>query len=380
MFEVFRKKTGYARLNHVSLGKNWPKWLKIMDKGRNMAIRKNLAMAPCISFLAACLFSVSVQADTVANFYKGKTVTIIVAAKAGGGHHKWSLFLSPYWEKYMPGNPNFITQNMGGAGGTKAANYLYNRSSQDGTAIGILLQDTPFAARLRKTGIKYDPQRFQFIGGAERPQPAFVALKEAGVKSLEDVKKKQVIIGSSGKGSQTYILPKLANGMIGTKFKIVTGYRGMAGIYKAMESKEVYAFQAGYSSVALIRPHWIDQKRIEVLAVNSLKPLPGWENKKLFKDYVTDPTDKKIVELIAGNDIIGRAWLAPPGVPKARLEALRASFKAIFSDEDALANAKKRKMDFGYVDWRGQQEHATNLSTAHDKLFDRVRYLMSLKN
>jgi len=328
----------------------------------------------------SCLASFTAHSNPVEKFYQGKTVTIVVAAKAGGGHHKWSLFLTPYWEKYLPGKPNFITQNMGGAGGTKAANYLYNRAAQDGTAVGILLQDTPFAARLRKTGIKYDPQKFQFIGGAERPQPAFVALKEAGVKTLEDVKTKQVIIGSTGKGSQTYILPKLANGMIGTKFKIVTGYRGMAGVYKAMDSKEVYAFQAGYSSVGLIRPHWIDQKRIEVLAVNSLEPLPGWENKKLLKDYVSDPTDKKILELIAGNDIIGRAWLAPPGVPKARLEALRAGFKKIFSDKDALADAKKRKMNFGYVDWTNQQAHAKNLSTAHDKLFDRMRYLMSLKN
>ncbi len=345
-----------------------------------MGLKQSALLAASIGMAAASLSGTAAKADAVADFYKGKTVTIVVAARAGGGHHKWSLFLSPFWEKYMPGKPNFITQNMGGAGGTKAANYLYNRAAQDGTVIGILLQDTPFAARLRSTGIKYDPQKFQFIGGAERPQPAFIALKEAGVKTLEDVKKKQVIIGSTGKGSQTFILPKLANGMIGTKFKIVLGYRGMAGIYKALDSKEVYAFQAGYSSIELIRPHWVEEKRIEVLAVNSLKPLPGWEHKKLFKDYVTDPTDKKIVELIAGNDIIGRAWLAPPGMPKARVDAMRAAFKKIFSDKDALAAAKKRKMDIGYVEWELQQAHAKNLSTAHDGLFDRMRKLMSLKN
>ena len=99
-----------------------------------------------------------------------------------------------------------------------------------------------------------------------------------------------------------------------------------------------------------------------------------------MKDHVSDPTDKKILELIAWNDIIGRARLAPSGVPKARLEALRAGFKKLFSDKDALAHAKKRKMNFGYVDWTNQQAHAKNLSTALDKLFDRMRYLMSLKN
>ena len=99
-----------------------------------------------------------------------------------------------------------------------------------------------------------------------------------------------------------------------------------------------------------------------------------------MKDHVSDPTDKKILELIAWNDIIGRARLAPSGVPKARLEALRAGFKKLFSDKDALADAKKRKMNFGYVDWTNQQAHAKNLSTALDKLFDRMRYLMSLKN
>lgn len=344
-----------------------------------MKVSSFVSLAPAAALVAAGLAATPASADAVAEFYKGKHVPIIVAARAGGGHSNWSLFIGKYLQKHMPGNPNFINQNMGGAGGTKAANYLYNRAPRDGTAIGILLSDTPFAARMRSTGIKYDPKDFNYIGGAEQPQGAFVVYKEAGVKTLEDVKKKEVIVGSTGKGSQTYILPKLANGILGTKFKIVTGYRGMSGIYKAMDSKEVMGFQSGWSSVSLIRPQYLENNLIEVLAVNSLKPLPEYPDKPLFVDLVSDPLDKKIVAMIANNDIIGRAWLTPPGVPKARLDALRAAFKKMFSDPEALAAAKKRKMNFEYIDWKPQEAHAKAISAADDKLFERVRTLIGLK-
>ncbi len=223
----------------------------------------------------------------------------------------------------MPGNPTFIVQNMGGAGGTKAANYLYNRAAQDGTAIGILLSDTPFASRMRTTGVKYVADKFHYIGGVEKPQGAFVVLKRSGVRTMEEAMKKEVVFASTGKGSQTYILPKLANGMLGTKFKIVLGYRGMSGVYKALDNKEVDGFQSGWSSLAIIRPQWQGEGRITVLAANSLSRLPDAAYAPTFASMVKDPKDREIVELLSNNDIIGRAWLAPPGIPKARLKAFR---------------------------------------------------------
>ncbi len=336
-----------------------------------------------VSMIAACAtlagFSSVGNANDVAKFYKGKQVSIVVAARAGGGHHKYSLFIARFMKKHTPGNPTFITQNMGGAGGTKAANYLYNRAAKDGTAIGILLSDTPFASRMRTTGVKYVANNFHYLGGVDKPQGAFVVLKRAGIKTMEDAKKKSVVFASTGKGSQTYILPKLANSMIGTKFKIVTGYRGMAGVYKALDGKEADGFQSGWSSVQLIRPHWLADDRIVVLAANSLSRLKDAPNAPTFRDLVKNPLDRKIVELISNNDVIGRAWIAPPGIPKDRLKALRTAFKKMATDPEAIAAAKKRKMDWNYVDWKPQQAHAKGITNADDKLFKRVRALINQK-
>ena len=342
-----------------------------------MKFKKSISFLAAFSSLAA--FGGSAIADDIAKFYKDKQVSIVVAARAGGGHHKYSLFIARYMKKHMPGNPTFITQNMGGAGGTKAANYLYNRAAKDGTAIGILLSDTPFASRMRTTGVKYVANKFHYLGGVDKPQGAFVVLKRSGIKTMEDAKKKSVVFASTGKGSQTYILPKLSNAMIGTKFKIVTGYRGMAGVYKALDGKEADGFQSGWSSVQLIRPHWLADGRVVVLAANSLSPLKDAPNAPTFRDLVKNPLDRKIVELISNNDIIGRAWIAPPGIPAARLKALRTAFKNMAEDPKAIAAAKKRKMDWNFVDWKPQQKHAAHITNADDNLFKRVRALINQK-
>lgn len=313
------------------------------------------------------------SADAVKDFYGDKTVSIVIAAGPGGGHTQYSLLIAPFLKKHMPGNPTFITQNMGGAGGTKAANYLYNRAAQDGSAIGILLSDTPFASRLRTTGVKYVADRFHYLGGAENTRSAFLAFKSAGVASVDDLKKKEVIMGSTGKGSQTFILPTLANAFLGTKFKVITGYRGMNGIYVAMDRGEVQGFQAVWSSVGFLRSEWIKNDLITVLMANSLDPLPDRPNVPLFKDLISDPTDKKIAELVGGNGILGRAWLAPPGVPKDRVAALRTAFQKVFDDPEAQQSAKKRRMKWIPVKWSDQQAQAERITNADEALFKRMR-------
>jgi len=318
-------------------------------------------------------------ADAVSDFYSGKQVTIVVAAGPGGGHTQYSQLMAPYFKKYVPGNPTFVTQNMGGAGGTKAANYLYNSAAQDGSVIGILLSDTPFASRLRTTGVKYKPERFHYLGGADNTQSAFVVFKSAGVRTLADAKKKQILLGSSGKGSQTYVVPTLTNALLGTKFKVITGYRGMGGIYLAMDQGEVSGFQSVYSSPKSLRPQWFEQDKLAILATNSLTPIADHPKVPLLKDLVTDPKDKQILELIGGNGILGRGWLATPGVPADRVAALRAGFEKALNDPEAAAAAKKRRMDFTPVKWQEMQAHAQRIGTADNALFVRVRALLKGK-
>lgn len=331
--------------------------------------------------LAATLYGTTgpAAADPVADFYRGNTVSIVIAAGPGGGHTQYSLLIAPFLKKHMPGNPTFITQNMGGAGGTKAANYLYNRAAQNGSAIGILLSDTPFASRLRTTGVKYVADRFHYLGGAENTRSAFLVFKKTGVASLADIRKKEVIMGSTGKGSQTFILPTLANAFLGTKFKVITGYRGMNGIYVAMDRGEIEGFQAVWSSVGFLRSEWLKNDLITVLFANSLDPLPDQPNVPMFKDLISDPMDKKIAELVGGNGILGRAWLAPPGVPKDRIQALRTAFQKVFEDPEAKQAALKRRMKWIPVAWSAQQDQAKRITAADEALFKRMREALGVK-
>lgn len=338
---------------------------------------RNTLPAIGITILAAGGFAAPAAADAVADFYKGKTVTVVVAAGPGGGHTKYTQYLAPFLEKHMPGNPNFIVQNMGGAGGTKAANFLYTRGSKDGTMIGILLSDTPLASRLRTTGVKYVAKDFQFLGGADKPRSVFLAYKTTGIKTLQDAMKKQVVFGSTGKGSQTYVVPTLTNAMLGTKFKVITGYRGMGGIYIAMDKKEVQGFQSSWSGFKIGRSHLVDQ--VNLLAVNALTPLVDNPDVPLLKDIVTDPQDKKVAELLGGNMVLGRAWLAPPGVPADRLAALRTAFAKSFADPEAVAGAKKRKMTWESVKWQDQQAAAERISATDQALIDRMQKALGLK-
>ena len=266
---------------------------------------------------------------------------------------------------------------MGGAGGTKAANFLYTRGLKDGTMIGILLSDTPLASRLRSTGVKYVANQFQFLGGADQPRSAFVVYKNTGVKSIDDAKKTQVILGSTGKGSQTYVVPTLVNKMLGTKFKVITGYRGMGGIYLAMDKKEVQGFQSSWSGMKIARSHWV--KQVNVIAVNAHTPLTDRPDVPLLKDLVTDPTDKKIAELMAGNMILGRGWLAPPGVPADRVAALRAAFKKALEDPEAIAGAKQRKMTWESAKWQDMQAAAERITNVDQAIIDRMQVALGLK-
>jgi len=341
-----------------------------------MTIRNSLPLLATTALLTAGLAAPAI-ADAVSDFYKGKTVTVVVAAGPGGGHTKYTQYLAPFLEKHMVGNPSFIVQNMGGAGGTKAANFLYTRGRKDGTMIGILLSDTPLASRLRTTGVKYVAKEFQFLGGADQPRSAFAVYKTTGVKTLEDAKKKQVIMGSTGKGSQTYVLPTLVNSMLGTKFKVITGYRGMGGIYLAMDKKEVQGFQSSWAGFKIGRPHLVE--KINVIATNALTPLKDFPDVPLLKDLMTNPEDKKVAELLGGNMILGRAWLAPPGVPADRIAALRAAFKKAIDDPEAIAGAKKRNMTWESAKWQDMQAAAERITNTDPTIIARMQKALGLK-
>ena len=343
-----------------------------------MAIRWVLSGATALAVSLAATLGAPASADAIADFYKGKNVTIIVAAGPGGNHSRYSLLLGVYLQKYMPGNPKFIIQNMGGAGGTKAANYLYNTAPQNGTYIGILLSDTPMASRLRAVGIKYNPKHFKYLGGADYTRSLITVMKTAGVSTIAEARKKQVIFGSTGKGSQTYTIPTVVNALLGTKFKVITGYRGMNGVDAAVDRGEVQARAGVYASIIAIRPQWVENNLITHLGIADLEPNPNVPGVPLLIDMAKNEDDKAVMRLIFGSGVIGRAWLAPPRVPADRVAALRAAFKKALNDPEAAAAAKKRRMSWNPQPWQKLQAAATRIADTDAKVIAAARKALGL--
>ena len=165
--------------------------------------------------------------------------------------------------------------------------------------------------------------------------------------------------------------------MLGTKFKVITGYRGMGGIYIAMDKGEVQGFQSSWSGVKIARPEWVPN--LNLLAVNAHTPLKDNPDVPLLKNIMTDPVDKEIAELMAGNMILGRGWLAPPGVPADRVAALRAAFKKALEDPEVIAGAEKRKMTWESASWQEMQAAAERISNVNQAIIDRMQEALGLK-
>lgn len=312
-------------------------------------------------------------ADEVADFYSGKTVTVVVAAGPGGNYSVYSLLLAPYWKKYVPGHPSFIIQNMGGAGGTRAANYLANSAPNDGTHIGILEGTTPLNARLRTTGVKYDPGKFHYLGGVDNTRSMFTVMKSAGITTMAEAKQKEVICGSTGKGSSTYITPTLVNHFLGTKFKIITGYRGMNGVNAAIDKGEVSCRAAVFASIENSRPHWIKDGLIVNLAAIDMERHPDYPDVPTLVELAEDQDAKAVMKLMSTNGVLGRAWVAPPDVPKARVDALREAFWKAFNDPKAQAEMKERNMGADTVRWERQQQTLAEIAETPQRVIDLAR-------
>lgn len=319
------------------------------------------------------------MAEEPAEFYANKQVTLVVASGPGGSHSTYSLLIAPHLQANIPGNPTVVVQHMPGAGGTKAANYLYNTAPKNGTYIGILLADTPLTARLRTTGVKYNPGEFHYLGAAENVHHGLVVRKRAGAASLEEAKAREVVLGSSGKGSQTYIVPTLINAFIGTKFKPVTGYPGLGGILLAIDRGEADGYHATISSIKLVRPEWARRDLVHVLAVTAMDRSPDYPDAPLLLDFIKKPLDRQAIELISGNGHIGRAWLTTPEVPSDRLAALRTAMEKTVFDPAVIAEAKKRGMTWDSMRWEIPQKQAQAIAAADQTVIDHMRKTLGVQ-
>jgi tripartite-type tricarboxylate transporter receptor subunit TctC len=285
------------------------------------------------------------SAASPAAFFKGKNVTIITATGAGSGYGIYGRVIAHYMKAHIPGKPSVVMQFMPGGGGSKMLNYLYNAAPKDGTFIGFPLKFLAINVKIGRKGLKYDPTKFGYLGSLG-PINAVAAVWKATspATTLADMKIKQVIMGSTGKSSGTYITPTLMNNLLGTKFKVVTGYRGLAPIELAMESGEVHGRVASWSAIKTARSHWLKDKSIALVAQTGLERNFDLPNLPTLLDLAKTKDAKDIISFFAIADTVGWLMITPPGVPEDRFDALRNALAKTTSDEAFVADARKRKI------------------------------------
>ena len=318
------------------------------------------------------------DADAAA-FYRGRTVTIINAGGVGGGSGTYAQVAKPYLEKNLPGAPQIVQQYMPGAGGAKAANYLFTVAPRDGSVIGQPLQELVLWARLGASSARYDASQFRYLGGADVTRSTLTVMKSAGVASIEDARRKEIVMAAGGKGSQTYMYPAIANAILGTKFRIVTGYAGTGDMNLAIERGEAHGRAGQWASFKAARPQWIADKRLVNLAVVGPDPEPELPDVPLLSSLAKTLGDKAVLDLVSLTALLGRAWVAPPKVPADRIAALRLGFAAAFTDKTFIAEAGRRNLDLHPVTWQAQEAAAKTILATDQHAVDRLRQILEIK-
>lgn len=289
-------------------------------------------------------WSATASADEVADFFRGKTITLIVGAGPGGGFDLYSRTLSQHMSRHLPGNPNIVLQFMPGAGSIKATNYVYQVSPRDGSVIALPSQSVALFQRL-EPGIRYDAAKMLWIGRMVSATGVLVAWHTAPATTLKAMKTREIIFGANGKGQDTYIFPTLMRKLLGYKFKVVLGYPGSADVMHALERGEAHAYVYIWASLKSRQGAWLKEGKLIPFANYSLEKPADRPDLPLVTDLATDPEDKAILEFFSSIATVGRSFALPPEVPQARVAAMRQAFAATMSDPRFLADAKKRKMD-----------------------------------
>jgi tripartite-type tricarboxylate transporter receptor subunit TctC len=295
----------------------------------------------------------AVHADSVADFYKGKTVKIIVGGTAEGGYAPYARMLQIHMGQYIPGNPSVITQFMPGAGGLIATNYVYNAAPQDGTVIGSVQRNVVRLALIDDKGVRYNPAKINWLGSLYNDVSVCVAWGESSIKTIQDVMKTPLIVGGTGL-NDTEQFPAVLNNVIGTKFKIISGYKSSSAITLAMERGEVEG-RCGWSwdSLKSQRSEWLAEKKINVLVQMSMRRLPEIGDVPLAVELAKDQASRDVLEFIFGEQTLGKPFIMGPDVPADRLAAIRKAFMETAADKAAID--EMAKVNFGVSPLSGEE-------------------------
>ncbi len=327
-----------------------------------------------VAGLLTAFISTVAAADPVADFYRGKTITILIGVGAGGEYDLQARLVGKYLGRYIPGNPTVVAQNMTGASGLKMINYLAGVAPHDGTYIGMIQNGLPALQVVGLDGVQFDAAKFDWLGAMAPVVETIAVWHTAGVTTVDGARQKEIVTGSTARGSITYTFPQMMNELFGTKLKLVTGYTGGNEINLAMERGEVEARNNTWSSWKATRPDWVRDKKISVI-VQSGPRAPDLDA-PLVRDLATTDEQRSIVDLVFSGCALGRPLAITPGVPADRVAALRSAFDRAVKDPEFLADAKAANFDVDPIHGVDMQKTIGRILDVPPALAAKARHLL----
>ena len=335
-----------------------------------------------ISLIAGCVLPLaSAAADAVGDFYTGKTITLIISTGEGDGQDKTARIISRHWTNHIPGKPVLVPKNMPGAGNLRAANYIYDQAPKDGTAMAAIIPSFVLQQILGGAGVSYDANKMQWLGSSNASNPTIYVWHTTGVKTIEDATKKEILMGGTGAGSNSVLYPTIFNNMLGTKFKVIMGYRSTGDVNLATERGEVQG-RAGetFNVLTANDADWLRDKKINILVQIGREKEKGFEYVPLATEFAKDQATRDVLQVFGDVIALGRPYMAPPGIPADRLAALRMGFDEAMKDPAMLADAQKARLDISPTSGTKLQSVVADMMKTNAEVLARVKAVIDASN
>jgi tripartite-type tricarboxylate transporter receptor subunit TctC len=339
---------------------------------------------PGVIRIVSCLLSALIltaecaRAQTVEEFYRGKTISMVIGYPAGGANDRYARTMARHIGKYIPGQPTVTARNMPGGGSLIAANHVFNISPKDGTVISLLAATVPLEEALGTQGALFKAAQFNWIGRMASSVNITFMNANAPVKTIKDAFTHEAILGSTGRSGTPTVYPSVLNNVLGMKFKIVMGYTGSVAAMLAMERGEIEGHSTSVDGVKAAREDWIRDKKINILVQYGLRRHPDFPDVPLSIELGLTPEEVQILRIVANATEVGKMTLAPPGVPVDRVQALRSAFDAAIKDPDYLAEMQKQRLEVIPLDGQSLQKVVAEAGAISPAMLDKVKAIYPL--
>jgi tripartite-type tricarboxylate transporter receptor subunit TctC len=328
------------------------------------------------ALLALAMLAISGPAfaqEDVAEFYKGKTMRLIVSVGVGSGYDVNARALARHIGKHIPGNPNVIVQNQPGAGGLTMTNQMYASGPFDGTVIGATFNGIPTAPLLQPNGVRFESAKINWIGSTNRETQTMYVWHTAPIKTADDLNSKEMLVGAQAPGSTQFDYPMLGKALFDLKFKVVTGYKSTSDINLAMERGEVHGTLANWSTVKTLNLKQYEDKLIRILMVWGAREHPELKGIPLASSFAKTQEHKQALQLALARLEFGRPFFMPPTVPAARVNAIRRAFDATMKDKEFLAEADKLKLEISPMSGEEISQMLEEIAKTPAEVVERVK-------